>query len=93
GQEPGEVEVRVFSDTYELLGETKFEYEDAINTFVSQALQHGLEWVSNVFVQTVKRQATGALNDGCQDRSLPGANTVMEDEFEDLAQHFQDIVK
>ena len=38
-------------------------------------------------------QATGALNDGCQDRSLPGANTVMEDEFEDLAQHFQDIVK
>ena len=38
-------------------------------------------------------QATGALNDGCQDRSLPGENTVMDDEYEDLVQHFQDIVK
>ena len=38
-------------------------------------------------------QATGALNDSCQDRSSPVENTVMDDEYEDVAQHFQDIVK
>ena len=38
-------------------------------------------------------KATGALNDSCQDRSSPVENTVMDDEYEDVAQHFQDIVK
>ncbi|XP_066028059.1 uncharacterized protein [Pocillopora verrucosa] len=38
-------------------------------------------------------QATGALNDSCQDRSSPVENTVMDDEYEDLVQHFQDFVK
>ena len=38
-------------------------------------------------------QAIGALNDSCQDRSSPEENTVMDDEYEDMVQHFQDLGK
>lgn len=71
--------MRVFSDTYELLGETKFEYEDAINKFVSQALQHGLEWVSNVFVQTVKRvcSQSSSVNQGSSAKQNSGESNLI----------------
>ena len=43
--------MRVFSDTYELLGETKFKYEDMIKKIVSKAMQHGPYGVSKLFAK------------------------------------------
>ena len=71
--------MRVFSDTCEFLGETKFEYEDAINKFVSQALQHGLGWVCNVMVQTVERvcSQSSSVNQGSSAKQNSGESNLI----------------
>ena len=47
--------MRVFSDTYQFLGETNFEYEDMINKCVSKAMQHGSAGVSKLFDKIIKQ--------------------------------------
>lgn len=71
--------MRVFSDTCEFLGETKFEYDGAINKFVSQVLQHGLEWASNVFVEAIKRvcSQSSSVNQGSSAKQNSGESNLI----------------